>query len=128
MDDAVFFLDTSSQATIWLRGTAPSRDPWLFDSPYEFKIKVTLGTTPFATAFTDTFDVIVSDTCLDTQLITRDLGPYVATYDGGLQSFTNSPFLDTISDQYSGAFGDGTGFDLCGARTYELFVSINGQN
>ena len=59
----------------------PNRDPWLFESPFKFKIEVTLGTQPYVTVYSDAFDVIITDTCKQTSLIDVSIGPYVVADD-----------------------------------------------
>ena len=59
VDGTVFSIDTSSPGSLRFRGRPPSRDPWLLNQPYNFKIKVRLGPsqTPYSEVFSEPFQV-----------------------------------------------------------------------
>jgi len=87
IDELVFRLDSSSQQALQFRGLVPSRDPWLFESPYEFKIKVTLGAQEYQVVYSEPFEVAVVETCDLTQLIPVSLGPYIVGVNDGFRLF-----------------------------------------
>lgn len=125
IDETVFWIDRSSSESLKLRGRVPSRDPWLFDSPLNFKIEVTLGDQNYVTEYSEPFEVVVADTCNNASLVTVSLGPYIVPDDETTREFSLPQIKDTISSQYTDDFGDGSGVDLCGQRTYELFERVN---
>ena len=47
--------------------------------------------------------------------------------DGVSRQFSLDHVKDSVSRDYSNDFGDGSGFDLCGLRSYELLEVINFQ-
>ena len=102
----------------------PARDPWLDDSPFEYKIKVTLGT--YLTVFSDPFLVQVNDSCAETQLIPEQFPTQFAPV-FALTLFDFAEIQDTLSEQYSGQFGDGSGNDLCGPKQYLLLEEVGGN-
>ena len=63
IDVNAFNLITSDPSELVLFGQPPSQDPWFTNSPFEFKIKVTLGAKPDLTVFSDPFEIIVNDSC-----------------------------------------------------------------
>ena len=59
----------------------------------------------------------VLDPCARTNLIEVSLGTYVVDFEGGAKEFQ----IDKIKDSVSVAYGDGSGYDLCGPREYQVF-------
>ena len=59
VDGSVFSIDTSSPGSLRFRGQPPSRDPWLFNQPYEYKIKVKFGPSqsPYQVVYSEPFQV-----------------------------------------------------------------------
>ena len=60
-------------------------------------------------------------------MISVALGPYIVEVKDGPKLFQVDPIRDTVGNEVSGHFGDGTGIDLCGPRDYELFEEVNFQ-
>ena len=79
------------------------------------------------TVYSEPFIVTIKDTCLKTELITRELGPYFAEVGAGPKQVIIEEIKDTVSEAYSDDFGDGSGSDLCGTRDYKLFEEVNFQ-
>ena len=118
-------MSQSDPSALTFRGIIPARDPFFTEQPYQFRIKVTLGFNSYVTVFSEPFIINVLDTCLSTQLISVELGPYYAEFGAGPVNVDIDQIKDTVSDEYSDEYGDGSGFDLCGSRFYKLFEEVD---
>lgn len=96
VDTSVFSLSTASQTSLRFNGKPTSRDPWLFNSPFEYKIKVSLGMNYF-TEFSEPFEVIVEDPCFASSLDSVNLGPYVTEVGAGPLFVTIDQIKDSVS-------------------------------
>jgi len=124
IDTTVFSLDVSSSLSMKLRGLVAKREPWLTRSPHKFKIRTILGAN-YQRVNSAPFTVVVTDPCLTTKLIPISLGPYVVAINDGIKQFIIAQIQDSVSQQFSSTYGDGSGYDLCGYRTYELSEVVN---
>ena len=57
-------------------------------------------------------------------LIEVTLGPYVVSLNSGAQEFPIDQIKDSVSVAFSAEFGDGSGYDLCGPRDYQVFEDM----
>ena len=78
-------------------------------------MRATLDAQSAQTSLSDPFEISLTDPCegttINEQLI-QDLVTQVNAVSAATTTF--SKFTDTISQQYSAKFGDGSGSDLCG--------------
>ena len=112
IDPALFTVN--DQVSIpFVRFTLPGRIPWLENSPFTLTITATYG--QYGTTEADSIEVTVRDTCFDTTVTPQNIVQ--------LTTYTNAPaprrrefdiFTDVVGVTYSGRYGDGTGYDLCG--------------
>ena len=64
IDPSLFFVETDVSIP-FVRFTLPSRDPWLFNSPFELTLKATFK--PYGHVVSDPIEVTVRDTCFNTK-------------------------------------------------------------
>ena len=80
------------------------------------------------TLYSNPFVLTIKDICLTTVLQTHALNNMVTTIlRGNPEEQTFTPFLDSVSINKA-QYGNGSGYDLCGAQSYEVFEVISGGN
>lgn len=96
----------------YVQFTLPSRDPWLYSSPFELTLEATYGT--YGMTISEPIEVSVMDTCFNTKITPQNIVQ--------MTSYINAPqptersfniFTDSVSLLFSPDFGDGLGYDLC---------------
>lgn len=67
------------------------------------------------------------DPCLSTEIAPQAISPLSAIESDPVSSVTFNIFKDSVSMLHSAQFGNGSGSDLCGPQSYQLYEIINGD-
>ena len=110
----------------YVKFTLPKRDPWLYNTPFTLRIEATSDTHTLPA--TDGIEVSVYDTCFDTVVTPQNI-VQLTTFVNAPLAITRpfNPFTDLVAEKYSGEYGDGSGYDLCGPQTYDMREIINNK-
>ena len=116
--EEVFFPDDysletlSGSSTITFKGLPSLKDPFVTNSPFEIRIKADFGA--YGATYSEFATLTITDPCFQTQINAQSIGDMIAQIADG-PSYQNFDFFtDTVSQLYTGAFGDGSGYDICG--------------
>lgn len=119
--NSMFWLDTSNPASPKLFVLIMPGDAY----PTSIKIKMTQGpdeANVSNSVLSAPIFIQLTDPCLQTVLQSQLIQAMAATSDQTTPSTqTFLPFKDSVSVQY----GNGSGTDLCGPQTYQLFELVN---
>lgn len=90
----------------------PSRDPWLTSGTFYLTIEADYGS--FGSKQSDDILVTVLDTCFTTNVTPQNI-VQLTTFVNAEQPTTRAfnIFKDSVSEEFSAQFGDGSGYDLC---------------